>query len=260
MTYFSRRNEYVVEYSGHEEASKTLRTRILTVFRKFVDQNVAIGSGEDWSVEPSDFLYKTQQEFPGRDPFSIVEKGEFHEVFTVVEIFLDLISNIYYTRKSEAVVEIVKAFHLSGSVYSINEMKHVALNINSDTAEKIDSLKAVLVPYSEFHDRFFQAVGNLMDRRAKPEDVVKDIFVAVEGYLKAITGGSRFGDSIKELCKKNLINKEQVKVLDALNTFASDSSGTRHAGNGAVPTEETALWFLDTIVAQIRMVDKVVKK
>lgn len=260
MTYFSRRNEYVVEYSGHEEVSKALRARLIIIFRKFVEQNDSFGGGEVWSVEPGDLYYKVQQEFIGKDPFVILEQGEFHEVFTVVEIFLDLASNIYDVRKRESIVEIVKAFHLSGSVYSINEKKHIALHINGDAVEKIDLLKTVLAPYPEFHDRFYQAVGNLVGRRSKPEDVVKDVFVAVEGYLKAITGTSRFGEAIKYLSKNNLINKEQKKVLDALHEFRSDADGAGHAGNSLTPTEETALWFLDTIVAQVRMISKVIKK
>ena len=185
--------------------------------------------------------------------------GKFHEVFTVVEIFLELVSSIYYTRKNEAIVEIISAFHLSGSVYTIDEHMHIILQINSDLVEKVDSIKVILAPYPEFNDRFYQAVGNLVGRRAKPEDVVKDIFVASEGYLKAVTSTSRFGDAVKELFKKNLINKEQKKVLEALHEFRSDADGAGHAGNSVTPTEGTALWFLDTIVAQLRMIDKVIK-
>ena len=95
-----------------------------------------------------------------------------------------------------------------------------------------------------------------MGRRAKPEDVVKDIFVASEGYLKSITETSRFGDAIKDLDKQNIINKEQKKVLEALHQFRSDADGAGHAGNSETPTEETALWFLDTMVAQLRMISK----
>lgn len=260
MAYFSRRNEYLVEYSGHEEVSKALRDRLLEIFKKYIEQNVSLGSDDPWSVEPTDFIHKTQQEFPNKNPFILTTEGKFHEVFTIVEIFLDLTSDIYYTRKSEAVVEIVKAFHLSGSVYTIGTQKQIILQIEKDIAEKVDSVKSILAPYPEFSARFFQAVGNLVGRRSKPEDIVKDIFVASEGYLKAITCTSRFGDAVKDLFKKNLINKEQKKVLEALHEFRSDADGAGHAGNSMTPTEETALWFLDTLVAQLRMIDKVVKK
>lgn len=260
MAYFSRRNEYVVEYSGHEEASKGLRDRLFSVLNKYIERNqISYSDNDPWSVEPDDIIHKTQQEFPEKDPFSIIKNGEFHEVFTVVEIFLNLISDIHYTRKNEAIVEIAKSFYLSGSVYAIDESKQIILKIEKDVVEKIDSIKSILAPYPEFSDRFYQAVGNLVGRRAKPEDVVKDIFVASEGYLKAVTNTSRFGDAIKELFKKNLINKEQKKVLEALHEFRSDADGAGHAGNSVTPTEETTLWFLDTMVAQIRMINKVVK-
>lgn len=260
MTYFSRRNEYVTEYSGHEEVSPALRERILLLITKYVDRNpVSHGDHAPFSVEPDDFTHEIQKEFPNKNPFSIIKEGQFHEVFTVVEIFLDLTNEIYYTRKNEAKNEMFKAFQLSGSVYSTTQSNRIELNIDSDIIEKIDSVKEILASYPEFSHRFFQAVGNLVGRKAKPEDIVKDIFVASEGYLKAKTETSRFGDAIKELFKKNLINKEQKKVLEALHEFRSDADGAGHAGNSVTPTEETALWFLDTLVAQLRMIDKKIK-
>lgn len=256
MAYFSRRNEYVVEYSGHEETSQALRARLKSILTQYIDRNVGLGNDDPWSIEPEEFNYKTYEEFPGENPFNIIETAEFHKVFTVVEIFLNLSKSLYYTRRPQIISDVYKAFKLSGSVYEINKEGEVILAINKDSVEKIDSIKPILAPYPEFSARFFQAVGNLVGRKAKPEDVVKDIFVSSEGYLKAISGGSRFGDSIKELEKQGKINNEQKKVLEALNQFASDTSGTRHAGNSATPTEKDALWFLDTLIAQIRMIDR----
>ncbi|MFA6227086.1 MAG: hypothetical protein WC631_01210 [Candidatus Paceibacterota bacterium] len=256
MAYFSRRNEYVVEYSGHEDVSKSLRDRLLVIVEKFVGGNVSLGNDNQWSIEPDDFTYKTHQEFPNKNPLDIIQTGKFHEVFTVVEIFLDLSKELYYTRRPQVIVETYKAFNLSGSVYEINKEGRVVLIVDKDSAEKIDSTKSILAPYPEFCDRFFQAVGNLMGRKSKPEDIVKDIFVAAEGYMKANSGASRFGDAIKEFEKQDKIHKEQKKVLEALNQFASDASGARHAGNSATPTERDALWFLDTLVAQLRMIDR----
>ena len=261
MAYFSRRNEYTTEYSGHEEVSQALRDRLLLVISKYVDNNsMSYGDHAPYSVEPDDLIHETQKEFPNKNPFEIIKDGPFHEVFTVVEIFLDLTNEIYYTRKNESQIEISKAFQLSGSVYRSTQSNRIELKIDSDIAEKIDSVKEVLASYPEFLHRFFQAVGNLVGKKAKPEDVVKDIFVASEGYLKDITKTSRFGDAIKELFKKNLINKEQKKVLEALHEFRSDADGAGHAGNSITPTEETALWFLDTLVAQLRMIDKAIKQ
>lgn len=255
MSYFSRRNEYVTEYSGHEEISIALRNRLSSIMKKYVGENVASG-GDPWFIELEHFFHKVQQEFPGKNPFDIIKNGKFHEGFTVVEIFLDLAREIYHTRRREAPREIFQAFLLSGSVYTLNEANRINLKIDKDSAEKIDSMKLVLAPYPEFSQRFFQAVGNLVGRKAKPEDVVKDIFVAAEGYLKAITGATRFDNGVKYLFKNKLINKEQKKVLDAIHEFRSDADGASHAGNSATPTEEATLWFLDTLVAQLSMIAK----
>jgi hypothetical protein len=216
MAYFSRRNEYVVEYSGNENVSQALRARLRAVLSQYIDRNVALSNDDPWFIEPEELNYKTHQEFPNENPFNIIETAEFHKVFTIVEIFLDLSKDLYYTRKPQILADVYKAFKLSGSVYEINKEGEVVLAIDKDSAEKIDSLKSILSPYSEFSDRFFQAVGNLVGRKAKPEDVVKDIFVSSEGYLKAISGGSRFGDSIKELEKQGKINNEQKRFLKLL--------------------------------------------
>ena len=253
MAYFSRRNEYIVEYSGHEEASDSLRQRFIAIMDKYV----ADVSNSTYHVSSYTLLYAVQREFPHtRYIKSLVTDGLFHEFFTVLEIFLSLSRNINLMTKEAIFREVSYALELSGSVYKIANEGSVELKINKDVVEKIDSIKRVLAPYPEFSSRFFQAVGNLVGRRAKPEDVVKDIFVASEGYLKSITETSRFGDAIKDLDKQNIINKEQKKVLEALHQFRSDADGAGHAGNSETPTEETALWFLDTMVAQLRMISK----
>ncbi len=262
MTYFSRRNEYLVEYSGHEEISTSFRKRISTIIEKYVIDYVG-GYGQDSRsfIKSSKFSYEVNKEFPGRYLESLIATGLFHELFSLIEILLDLSnSHLDYDIKRELFSEIQQAFKLSGSVYKINDKNRIELKIDKDAAEKIDSIKQILAPYPELSHRFFQAVGNLVGRRAKPEDVVKDIFVASEGYLKLITQTSRFGEAVKELFKKNHINKEQKKVLDALHEFRSDAYGAGHAGNSVTPDEESALWFLDTIIAQMRMIEKKVSK
>ncbi len=261
MIYFSRRNEYIVEYSGHEEVSRALRDRIILVINKYVDHNrTSYGDDLPWSIEPDDFLYEVRKEFPNNNPQFIVNEGAFHEVFTVVEILLKLSNHIYRTRSNQLFVELFQAFQLSGSVYKITNEGTIEMKIDKDTAVKIDSVREILSPYSDFSNRFFQAVGNLVSRRSKAEDVVKDIFVAVEGYFKIVTGETGYGDAVKSLFRKNMINKEQKKVLDALHEFRSDADGAGHAGNSDTPNEESAMWFLETMISQLRMVDKKIKK
>ena len=46
----------------------------------------------------------------------------------------------------------------------------------------------------------------------------------------------------------------------ALHEFRSDADGAGHAGNSITPTEETALWFLEIMVAQLRMINRKMSK
>lgn len=256
MSYFHKRNEYVVEYSGHEEATQNLRTRLASIVDEYINKH------SDYRTA---FWKQIYMEFPENvrysDCRSLFSGADFYKVFATIEVFLDS-QGVLLSRganEPEVVKKIKHALDLSGCVYRLNKNRF-ELKIEKDLVDKVDSVKNILKPYPEFNERFYQAVGNLIGRRAKPEDVVKDIFVAVEGYLKAITNTSRFGDAVKDLSKKNLINKEQKKVLEALHEFRSDADGAGHAGNSVTPTEETALWFLDTIVAQVRMIDKTIHK
>ncbi|PJA45442.1 hypothetical protein CO174_03195 [Candidatus Uhrbacteria bacterium CG_4_9_14_3_um_filter_50_9] len=234
---------------------------MIALLNKYVGQNSSYYSHtKPWHIKPSVFTYEIQKEFPGRDPLQIIADGLFHEVFTVVEIFLVLSRGIYSTRSESAFIDVYQAFQLSGSVYKINSSFEIELQIEEESAKQIESIKPILAPYPEFSERFFQAVGNLVGRRAKPEDVVKDVFVASEGYLKTVTATSRFGDAVKKLSKEGLINKEQKKVLEALHEFRSDADGAGHAGNSSTPNEESTLWFLDTMIAQLRMVNKAVSR
>lgn len=251
MAYFSRRNEYLVEYSGHEEVSLELGNRLAAIIDSYLNKNYA---------RKEAFLRKVYMEFPKKARYTdfrgLFSSCSFDEIFSITEMFLEnqgVLSNV--SGHCQAWLDVEEALELSGSVYELDQ-NQVVLKVNEDLAEKVDSIKNVLAPYPEFSARFFQAVGNLMGRKAKPEDVVKDVFVASEGYLKAVTKTSRFGDAIKYLFKNSFINKEQKKVLEALHEFRSDADGAGHAGNSITPTEETALWFLDTLVAQLRMIHK----
>lgn len=260
MSYFSRRNNHVVEFSGYEEVSNALRARLLDVLRKHVDYNGPnYGMNEPWHVEPDEFGLETRKEFPGKDPFELVEIGKFHEVFTVVEIFLDLAREIYYTPREQAPREIQQALNLSGSVYGLND-RRIELKVEEDLAKKIEATKNVLANSSSAHDKFFEAIGNLFGRKAKPEDIVKDIFVAFEGYLKERTGSKDYGGAIDNLAKSGVISVTQKALLDKIYAYRSDTYGVGHAGNAKQPGEVDALWFVETVVAQLLFLDRKLKQ
>ena len=158
MSYFSRRNKHIVEFSGHEEVSRPLRERLSAILRQYVGENPISYNGDDpWYVEWSDFRHEVQKEFPGKDPFNLIDSGEFHEIFTVVEIFLDMVIGIYYSRRGKASLEILQAFNLSGSVYTIKN-RRVELKIDEDLAKKIENTKLVLADNQSAYDKFFDAI------------------------------------------------------------------------------------------------------
>jgi len=257
MSYFSRRNKHIVEFSGYEEASSSLRKRIEAIIRGYVGYNNSY-SIDKWYVEKSDFIYEIRKEFPDGDPFEILVNGEFHKVFTILEIFLDLTGTLHYTSANQIARDVSQAFDLSGSVYSIKK-NQVVLRIEERSAKKVEEVKEVLISNKNAYERFFEAVGNFYGRRTKPEDVVKNIYIAAEDYLKQITSSSKFGDAVKELFKRNIINKEQKGVLEKLNEFGSDAKGVRHAGSSPVPTEHQTKWFIETLSDQLVFINTELK-
>lgn len=257
MTYFSRRNQHIVEFSGFEEVSTSMRERLDSVIRKYLGQNDPWES-DDWNVEASTFAHEVNKELPGNDPIKLLATGEFHRVFTVVEIFLDLCGSIYYVREGAAKEEMAQVFNLSGSVYTI-ENNRVAQRVSADLGKKIEDTKEIFDNNQPAYERFFNATGNLFGRKAKPEDIVKDLFIASEEYMKQATGTSSYGNAIKDLHRKNLIRSEQKTILEKLYQFRSDSEGVGHAGSSPKPTEHEARWYLETMISQLVFIDKKLK-
>lgn len=260
MSYFSRRNQHIVEFSGHEEVSLALRKRLLAILREYVRQNpISYSSDKPWFVELGNFYYEVRKEFPSQDPFELVERGEFHQVFTVVEIFLDMVTGIYYTRQNEAPLEVLQAFRLSGSVYTVND-RRVELIIDENLANKIEEVKTTLSENQSSYEKFFNAVGNLVGRKAKAEDIVKDVFIAFEDYLKEKTKAKDYGGAISILEKEKIISPTQKALLGKVYAYRSDTYGVGHAGNSAKPKEVDALWFIETVIPQLLLVDRKLKQ
>lgn len=260
MNYFSRRNQHIVEFSGYEEASPTLRQRLLVILEEYVGNNpITYNTDAPWFVEMKDFYYEVQKEFPGEDPFKLVEHGEFHQVFTVIEIFLDMAANIDYTRWNRALNDTLQAFKLSGSVYTINN-RRVELIIDENLAKKIEEAKTVLSIKPSAYEKFLNGVRDLVGRKAKAEDIIKDIFIAFEDYLKSQTFMKNFGEAIKKLEKDKIISPTQKGLLDKIYAYRSDTYGVGHAGKSRKPDEIDALWFLETVIPQILLIDRRLKQ
>lgn len=247
-----------MEYSGYEEASEALRKRLGSVMEKYVSGDPYTNSYfKDW-VDWDELEHEVQKHTLKTNSYEIVKTGLFHEVFTVVEIFWSLAGGT--RRFADIFPELVQTFSLSGSVYRINAEGRVELVLNKELAEKIKETEMVLEPYANVHKTFFEAVGNLVGRKSKPGDVVRDIYVAAEGYLKAVIGEAQYSNAVKRLANAGAINAEQKSIMEKLYAFRSNTHGTTHAGSAPEPNEKDALWFLDTMSAQLRYIDVQVKE
>jgi len=261
MTYFSRRNNHVIEYSGYEEVSNAFRVRLSTILSKYVGRNgQSYGYDGPWYVDIRTFSHAVGQEFPGEGYFTIIQQGEFHKIFTIIEMFLDMVTKIYHTRKREAPLEILQAFEYSGSVYSINSQHRVELVVPEDLAQKIQNVKQVLDDNPSAYEKFFNAVGNLFGRKAKADDIIKDVFVAFEDYLKEKTEKNDYGNAVAYLEKQSLISATQKALLEKIYAYRSDTYGVGHAGNSAKPMEIDALWFVETVTPQLLFIDRKLKQ
>jgi len=237
-----------------------LRTRLLAILRRYVNQNPISYSNDDpWYVEVSNFYHEVKKEFPGEDPFDLINNGEFHEVFTIIEIFLDMARKIYYTQRETAPAEIIQAFDLSGSVYTICD-RRIELRVSEDFAKKTESVKLALADNPSAYDKFFEAVGDLVGRKARAEDVVKNIFIAFEDYLKEQTKTKDYQSALDHLKNNGFISSTQKALLEKVYAYRSDTYGVGHAGNGEKPNEIDALWFVETVTAQILFIDKKLKQ
>ena len=97
MTYFNRRNNYQIEYSGHEDVSKNLRSRIYSIINKFTTTAVSsYGSSRPWSMQYKNLIYVVQKEFPSEHPLDIVENGDFVKFFTVVVVVATLVEVVEF--------------------------------------------------------------------------------------------------------------------------------------------------------------------
>lgn len=256
MDYFHRRNEPLVEYSGHEEASDLLRQRVHFIVAEYVLDGAPTGT---YYLPGSKLLHSCRQQFPDSTPKQILSERGYAAVFTLVEILYGLSIKLSEPRGKALRAELQEAFRLSGAVYQLKS-GNIELIPSNETAANIETVGKVLSPYPACRDTFLSAVGDLMGRRRKPDDIVKDIFVATEGYLKSVSGENDYSSAVKALSKSQKLNAMQRTILEKLHAYRSDAHGVGHAGNTPSPSETDALWFLETILAQIMHVDRMMKK
>jgi hypothetical protein len=180
-------------------------------------------------------------------------------VFEAIEIYLDVVKESAPYRH-DVLPEIQRAFELSGSVYYVDNNGRINLKIDENLAKDLREAEEILSAVKTSYELFFETVGKLMSRKDEPKNIVKDIFIALENYLKEKTGKSDFGESVSYLEKQGLINKIQKGLLDKIYAYRSDAFAVTHAGGSEKPDEIDSLWFLESIVAQLKFIDRKLKQ
>ena len=165
-----------------------------------------------------------------------------------------------YGRYQEVLQEIQQAFDSSGSVYFVNNQGEVCLRLDKKMSEGLNETEKILEDNQEAYKTFFGAVSNLMKRGDTPEDIVKDLFVAFENYLKEKTGKKDCGGAITYLQKQSFVTPVQKALLDKISAYRSDSYKIAHSGNSKKPEELDAIWFLDIVMANIKFIDRKLKQ
>jgi hypothetical protein len=261
MKYFRERHNLKSDYSGYQEVSDSFRKRLSTVCNAYIAYGT-IGIGQEGFWIQDDILeHELAINLLESNIKTIVSTGNYDMVFEAIEIYLNVAREYAYKSFHERILpDIQRAFDLSGSVYFVNKEGQINLRVEQPFAENLEETKEILSVSKKSYELFFDTVGKLITRRDKPENIVKDIFVAFENYLKEKTGEKDFDKCVSYLEKRGIIDKHQKKLLDQLYVYRSDAFKVTHAGASKIPDEISALWFVETVIAQLKYLDNKFKQ
>lgn len=262
MTFFRERNKLRNEYSGYQEATQGLRERIAAIFEHYIAEGY-IGIGQEhWWIPAGILNHEIKLYLNKTNVYQALLSGAYDEVFEAIEIFISVAKEQCRSQRYEEIfVDITKAFYIAGSVYFVDSRSgQVALQIEEKLAKDLQVAGDILTIAKEGKEGFFNAIGGLMSRKVVPEDVVKGAFVAFEDYLKMHTGGKDYGESIVKLEKEGVVSPTQKALLEKIYAYRSDTYGVGHAGNSGKPKEIDALWFIETVTAQLLFIDRKLKQ
>lgn len=261
MKYFRERHNLKTDYSGYQEVSNSLRNRLNTVCQRYIAHGM-IGVGqEDWWIPISVLEDELSVNLEEKHIGYIISNESYEYVFEAIEIFLD-VAEEYASRRyaSQILPDIKRTFDLSGSVYYISNDGEIALRTDERLAKNLKEIETVLSDYEKSYKMFFETVGNLMSRKDKPKNIVKDIFIAFENYLKEATKEKDFGKAINYLKNQGILTSPQKSLIEKIYAYRSDAFAVGHAGGSQEPDEIDALWFLETTIAQLKFLDRKFKQ
>lgn len=264
MQTFSKRNKLNQEYSGHNKASENLRNRILLLYGlPYSGNEYHFGIGNDNWIHEVAFSKDLQLHFGRRIPienFRDETLTTYDNLFDFVELYYQrALKDLDYTKRKRLLNEISQAFINSGSVYEFSEEGQVVLKIDDSIAENITKTDTILVPFEDAQRVFRDCVDGLVTRTKPPKNVVGDMSIVFEDYLKKSTSQSSIDKAIQYLKDKLSFHATQIQIIEKLKAYRGDVWGAAHAGNSPEPDERDALWYLESIVAQIRYIENKIK-
>jgi len=260
MSFFRERNNIKNEYSGYQEISENLRAKLFAIVDHRAGYNIGLGN-EDYFLQLEILDHEMQVHLVGK-ALEVIRKGDYSQVFEAIEIFLHCVrSNLFTQAYNETLVDILTAFRTSGCVYAPNQQGEIVLQISEDTAKNIKSAQEQMGGRSpEALDFFQRALSDLLSRGRNANDIIKDFAVSMEDYLKGVTGKKGFDEALRELRTQGILAATQEGVLTKLYAYRGDAHGVAHSGNTEEPKVVDAVWFLETFVAQVKMIEAKLKE
>jgi hypothetical protein len=260
MSYFRERNKTRNEYSGYQEVSDGLRSRLSAIRERYTaERHIGVGQRGLWI--PAGTLNHEIRLHLDKENMRAALNGEYDEVFEAVEIFLSVAKTAANRKFPEILADVINAFNIAGSVYQVTPgTNQVELRVEDKLAADIKAASDALSETRHAKDEFLDAVGGLMSREKSPEEIVNDIFVAFEDYLKTSMHAKDYGEAVTKLVKEEIISPTQKSLLEKIYAYRSDTYGVVHAGKSNKPEEIDALWFLETVIAQILFLDRKLKQ
>jgi len=270
MTFFKDRHNLRDDYSGYQEVSASLRKKIIAIIDNYATSKTVFGT---YSVDKPNCFDLENLEYKAliidgsSNVHKIINEGKFYEVFQVIEIFFDLAElEINNDSCKRALLEMMQAFHYSGSVYKITNEGNVELKTDKELSKKIEEAKKTLEENTDTYDLFMNSVSKFLKREDAPSQLIGNLYIAAEKFLIAKTGKTgkkALSNSIKKLKEEGIIAGVQKDAfLTEIEGYASGTPEIRHGGGEKItkPDEADALWYLGIFSTYIMLIDRKLKQ
>jgi len=265
MQTFSKRNNLKKEYSGYGEASQGLRNRLLQLYgHPFSGNEFHFGVGNTNWIHEVAFDKDLQMHFGRKvsiEDFRDETKTTYDDVFDFIELYYQRAKqDLESQKRNKLLVSICTAFINAGSVYEFSEEGYVDLSIDENLAEKITKTDKILEPFTDARSVYRDSVDGLISRSKAPKDVIGDMYIVLEDFSKHATQQDTFEKAVGYMKTQLFFHATQIQIIEKLKAYRGDVWGVAHAGNGLIPGEAEALWYVESVIAQITYIENRIKQ